>query len=365
MRIIKYFILIAFVISSNVFAQQTASDEDMISLNVALPNNNNIPTEARQLLENRLKQIVTRHGIADNGENERFVITAKASVLSKDIMPSNPPRISQKIEVTFIIGDVIENKIYETASLEVSGIGQNETKAYVAAFDNIRPGNKIFGEMIGNAKTKIMLYYNTNCDKYLKKAQTLQAEQKFDEAIYNLMQIPSVSTSCYDKAQDLAIDIAAAKINFDAESLLNQAIAQWAGQKNYDNAAATLDILGQINVMANCQPQVQALINDINSKLRADEAARWAWKMQLYADAKEKEQRDFEFMVKRHDDGHTLKMTQVEAGRQIGVASAENRSMLSRSPVKSIKQNMKLGSQFAINNSGSLSERIVNTIGLW
>jgi len=317
--------VMTFVLSANGWAQGGgSSDEDRISINVVLPANSGIPAEAEQFLETKLKQIVTRHGIADNGLSERFVITAKSNTIQKDITQTNPPRISHKLEVTLMIGDVVENKIYETAAITVSGIGTNETKAYIQAFQNISPENKMFGEMIEKAKAKIMQYYNANCDQYLKRANALATEQKHNEAIYTLMQVPAVSSACYQKAQERAVEIARNKINFDAESLLNRAKAQWAGSQNIDNATRTLEILGRINVMANCQPQVQSLISDINAKLRADERQAWEWKMQQYNDAKAKEQRDFEFMVRRHADSHELSKQRTEALRQVAIEFAQN-----------------------------------------
>jgi len=314
-----------FVLSANCWGLGAEnSDENRISLNVVLPANSGIPSEAEQLLETRLIQIVTRHGIADNGLSERFVITAKCNTIQKDITQTNPPRISLKLEVTLMVGDVVENKIYETASITVSGIGTNETKAYIQAFQNIRADNRIFGEMIEKAKVKIIQYYKTNCEQYLSKAKTLQSEQKFDNAIYTLMQIPSVCSECYNIAQNLATDITSRKINFQAASLLNQAKAQWAGAQNISSATATLAILGRINAVADNQPQVQNLIGDINAKLRADEKEQWEFKMKQYEDAKAREQRDFEFMVKRQSDNHQLSQQRIEAFRHVAGEFARN-----------------------------------------
>jgi len=336
------FLLLIISISVNCLAQTAENDFGKISINVVLPESKDIPAEAKQLLETKLKQIVTKYGTADNGLSERFVITAKTSVIQKDIANSNPPRISQKLEVTFIIGDVMENKVYETASLEFSGMGTNETKAYISAFQNISIGNKIFAEMLENAKGKIMQYYNSNCDEYFKRAQVLETKQQFDEAVYVLLQVPTVSENCYNRAQDLATKILIKKINFEAETLLKQAQTQWTNANTPENATATLEILSKINLYADCQPQVEQLISEINNKLREDEKRAWEFKMQQYKDAKEKEQRDFEFMakkyddakekeqrdfefkVKQHDDSQELSKRRIEATRQVATEFAKN-----------------------------------------
>ena len=317
-------LLITIIISINCLAQTNENDFGKISINVVLSENKDIPEEANKLLETKLKQIVTKYGIADNGLSERFVITAKTSVIQKDVAPSNPPRISQKLEVTFMIGDVMENKVYETASLEISGIGTNETKAYISAFQSISIGNKIFAEMLENAKGKIMQYYNTHCDEYYRRAQILETKQQFDEAVYVLMQVPTVSETCYIQAQDLAMELVIKKINFEGGTLLKQAQAQWASANTPENAVVTLDILSKINLYAECQPQVEQLINRINSKLREDEKRAWEFQMQQYNDAKEKEQRDFNFMVKQHDDRQELSKQRTDAFRQVATEFAKN-----------------------------------------
>ena len=278
MKIINLILLMTFAFA-NGLAQTTPNDLGGISLNVVLPENNTIPAEANQLLETRLKQIVTRNGIADDGLSERFVITARTSVIQKDVAPTAPPRISQRLEVTFMIGDVVENKIYETASLTLSGIGTNETQAFISAFQNIRADNRNLAEMIQNAKEKITQYYNTNCDKYLQRAKILETDQQFDEAIYTLMQVPNVSEVCYNEAQNLAAEILDKKIKFHVAA---------------------------------------------DEKLQADEQRERDFRMQQYDDAKAREQRDFEFMAKQHDDAAQLSRQRIEANRQAAIEFARN-----------------------------------------
>ena len=70
------------------------SDASRVSIN-ALIADENIPEEAVRNLENKLKRTLTINGITDNGYAERFVLTAKVDIISKDIVPTIPARISQ------------------------------------------------------------------------------------------------------------------------------------------------------------------------------------------------------------------------------------------------------------------------------
>lgn len=44
----------------------------------------------------RMQRMLVGNGYGDNGYVERFVLTAKVDVTSKDIVPSTPARVSEK-----------------------------------------------------------------------------------------------------------------------------------------------------------------------------------------------------------------------------------------------------------------------------
>ena len=119
-----------------------------------LPDRENIPPESKKLIQTKLSQLITDNGIADNDSFNRFVLTAKVIVISKDIVAGPPQRISQKIDVTLMIGDVIEDKVYESVTIPVLGIGQSEEKAFMAAFKNIKPSNNELRAFMERGKEK-------------------------------------------------------------------------------------------------------------------------------------------------------------------------------------------------------------------
>ena len=105
----KKICLFIFCFCSFIFEHKAqTSNEDRISINILVADRD-IPEEAVQHLETKLKHALTINGIVDNGYTERFVLTAKVNIISKDIIATTPVRISQKMEVAFIIGDIIEN----------------------------------------------------------------------------------------------------------------------------------------------------------------------------------------------------------------------------------------------------------------
>ena len=114
-----------------------------------------IPEEAARLLETKLQSALTTNGYADNGYTERFVITAKVDITQKDITPTTPARISEKMDITLMVGDVVEDKLFASVTIQTAGIGINENKAFISAFRNIRGDNPKIQQMLNEAKIKI------------------------------------------------------------------------------------------------------------------------------------------------------------------------------------------------------------------
>lgn len=289
-KIIAVLILTFAAITSN--AQVNLDDFGRIVLNTYLPDNIAIPTEAKNLLLTKLNQITSNNGMGGSQSNPRFIITANVNVGTKDIIAGPPQMIAQNLDVTLFIGDAITNTIFTNTTLSLKGVGTNENKAFIDALKNINPKNKDVIAFLEEGKTKIINYYSTNCDFIIKNAQTLVKQEKYDEAIFQLSLVPDVCKDCYFKCLDTLALIYQQKIDADCKVKFNEAKVTWAGAQTPNGAEKAGDILSTINPMANCQTDVTAFIKTIEAKLKADEKARWQFKMKQYADkiAMQKEQ---------------------------------------------------------------------------
>lgn len=87
-----------------------AGDDEKISC-FPIISGDGIPDQAKKSLEAKMEQAISKNGFGSNTRADRFVMFAKCNIIEKDVAPTTPPRIMQTVEVTFIIGDVIENKI--------------------------------------------------------------------------------------------------------------------------------------------------------------------------------------------------------------------------------------------------------------
>ena len=301
-KILSVFVILKII--AGVTAQAKLDDFGRIILNTYLPDNIAIPSEAKSLLTNKLSQIASNNGMGGSQVNPRFIITANVNVGTKDIIAGPPQLIAQNLDVTLYVGDAVTNTIFSNTTITMKGVGTNENKAFIEAFKTMNPKNKDVVAFLEEGKTKIISYYSTNCDFIIKEAQTLVKQQKYDEAIYQLSLVPDVCQDCYFKCLDTLGSIYQKKIDADCKIKLNEAKSIWAEAQNPIGAEKTGDILSTINPMASCQSTVSAFIKSIDAKLKADEKARWEFKMKQYADkiaAHEEQVRIAEEKGKRDD----------------------------------------------------------------
>ena len=321
----------------NITAQEVPKLDDFgrIILNSHISEKLELTSEVKNTLLTKLDQISSANGMGGSQINHRFIITANVTIGSKDIIAGPPQMLAQNLELTLFIGDAITNTIFSTISLSLKGVGTNENKAYIDAFKNINPKNKEVVAFLDEGKTKIINYYSTNCDFILKDAQALTKQEKYDEAIYKLSLVPDVCKECYFKCLDTLTTIYQKKIDADCKIKLNQAKSLWAAQQTPIGAEKVGDILSSINPMASCQGEIEYFIKTIDTKLKADEKARWEFKMKQYADkieaqkeqvriTEEKEKRDDTYRETQSTRNYEIDKIRVNSYREVAIEYARN-----------------------------------------
>ena len=194
----RYILLMMFVWGAmTAAAQSNLDDVGRLTVHAVVPQYENLPVEAQKLLETKLSQIITANGIADNENSVRFVLTAKVNVITKDIVVGPPQRISQKLDITIMLGDIQTDKVYSQMTISAMGIGQTLDKAYISAFKNIVPNNKAISEFMADGKEKLIAYYQTNGQEMLTEAKNLAAMQNYEDALIQLASIPDVCTDIF------------------------------------------------------------------------------------------------------------------------------------------------------------------------
>lgn len=306
-----------------IFALGQQNDADRISISAVIPDYKDIPAEALQNLEGKLQSLVTAQGNGDR-QTDRFLITARVDITNKDITQTAPPKVSMKMDITFIIGDVVEDKVYGTHTISTAGIGPNETKAYIQAFQRIKPNNPALQKFVADTKQKILDYYNGNCGFIVSDAERKAQMGQYDEAITQLVTVPSVCADCYATCQAKSLEVyeqrrkaEAAKLDKEGRELIRQARSAWSVKHDYECAQKALDLLAKVDPDAACVAEADKFVAEINAHLRKVEAQQAA-----AAAARAKQQ--WEFKMRQYED-NLADRRQAQADRAAILGTLANR----------------------------------------
>lgn len=320
----RFFIIISFLCVLTANAQERLDDIGRITIHAYVPDNENLPPESQKLLETKLSQIITANGISDNENYVRFVLTAKVNVISKDVVAGPPQRISQKLDITILLGDVEADKVYAQTSISTVGIGQSLEKSYISAFKNINPKNTAITAFIQEGKQKITSYYQTNCEDLIAEARKQASLQNYEDALMMLTSIPDVCSACFDEAAQIAPPIYHDMIEARGAECLNEARAVWAKNPTKTGAQEATRLLSQINFAASCQPKAAALMKEITAKMNEIDRREWNHQMQVYQDNVEREKRQWAQHVREYEDRVQTQRMYLKACRDVAITYAQN-----------------------------------------
>jgi hypothetical protein len=253
----------------------TSNEKDRITLTAWVPEQiEDMPIAAQKNLENKLSQIITANGIGGT-YNSRFIITANVTVMTKDITATAPPMHAYTLNITFYIGDGFEGKAFSSYSTTAKGVGENETKAYMAALKNIKTNDPAYQSFIDKGKVKIIEYYNSQCDMIIKEAKVLAGMNHFDEAIWKLTSVPTACTDCWNKCMVALAPIFQQKIDFECKTKLLEATNIWNAGQSWDAAQQAGSILATIDPKSACFNESKALSNTISKRIQEVDKREW------------------------------------------------------------------------------------------
>ena len=312
----------ALIIGAMIFSivsvkSQTTDDFGRITLKSQISSSSNLSKEAVSLLETKMKEIVSNNGIASADVNPRFVITATVNVLSKDIVVGPPQMISQNLSITFSIDDRIEQKVFSTTTVPLIGVGTNETKALIGAIKKINPNNPDYKTLIEEGKTKIISFYQSNCESILKTATSLSQQGNYNQAIYNLALVPDVCSDCYLSCLKLQGEIYGKKIEAEGREAFQKAQAIWAQSPNKESAPQVTSLISQISPRVSFIQEVNSFAKEISSTVQNQELREWEQSVKEYNDK-------LEYAQKQSDRNFQLQQMRIKAYRDVAVEYAKN-----------------------------------------
>lgn len=271
-------------------------------INVVQPSATELQSsDISSFISNRLKPLNSNSGALGSLENSQFAILFDYDILDKQIIDGAPTKIMYDLNVTYSIVDLSSQNVFISYSHKLKGVGNNEKKALLNAFQGINPADTNLRQFLQDGKSMVVDFYNNNYPIIIKKAQSLASTRRYDEAIYNLMMIPECCIG-YDQSGSVLMDIYQQFINQHCNENLAQARAAWLASPNRDGAISASVFLSEIYPDASCFDDAMKLAEEIKRKLGED----------------------WEFEMKQWAENVALETQRINAMRDIGIAYAQS-----------------------------------------
>lgn len=252
-------------------------------------------------LRTKIEQICTKNGVSTTYNGNGFFVYPTLEIYEAEVVENGMQNIyTIKADLTLFVKH-LDGTIFASTTKTLRGSGNSLEKARTSVITNIEPANASYQQCILEGKTKIVSYYEQRCKELIVKAEGLNKQEQYEEAIALLMQIPDV-VSCYGTALEKASEIYSNyqdKLCAELTSAANAAIAV----QNYAKAA---EYLTQINPNSSCYSFALTSFQKIEKKVN------------------ELEQRDWDFKMKQYDDRISLEKQRINAVKEVAKAYYSN-----------------------------------------
>lgn len=365
------------LISGNSSAQTVSEQASEIQITPYIDATlSNLPNSSSKLVENKLKQIVSRNGLGADGQYPRFILTPNVDLIDKQVTPTAPPMVAITLDITLYLGDGIEGVLFDSFTKTIKGVGNNEQKAYTMALNKLNPRDREISDFLKNSKDKINIYYENKCNQIIQESNNKAQRGSYDEAIYDLLEVPSIAKDCYSETLNLALSLTKQKLEAQCQSAISKSKGL-VQQQNWNGAISALNgftpglscyseienlyqtisvercnsqiakakssysdrefssaakILASISANSSCSESANALLVTIKNELDEQAQKEWDLEYEMYdRDQTLKEESaalDRELarrqMAYQENQGAEIRKLEIEAARAIGVAFGKN-----------------------------------------
>ena len=247
--------------------------EGKIKLTVMVPDEN-LSVEAAKQLESKLIQMVTANGIGGLGGNPRYVLAPEVNLLKKEVTSTAPVRHLITYDITFYVADIILGTVFASSNIQATGVGDSETLAFLAAFNDLKPTDAKFQQMLSDAQDKIVKYYQGHGAELVNEAKMLSAKGDYAEAMALLGSIPAEVGDVYENAIQLMDELLPKYLENECGLILSQFQAALGNQKNGVNKEA-MAYYAMIPANSSCKAEADAAYKEYKAQLSAEDQREW------------------------------------------------------------------------------------------
>lgn len=273
-------IMVLSVLSVFVFTQPASAQDSLIGFSTYLETKPACLSEnGTHLLVSKVDQMIVR-----NCAGAKTFASTVLFAIRPDIIVTEERTVNAGIglmyikeaELTLSAISRADGSIFNSIVINLSGDGSSKAEAENRLINSFNPRASRFAQFIRSSQEKIETHFENITGPMCKQAEALAARGKYDEAIMLLSLIPS-STSAYDTVADLISKFYAAKIEADAEGVINKARLLREQGKEVE----AMELLATVNPLSKAyktsvRTEMAAIKSAIAARKQAEEAERAA-----------------------------------------------------------------------------------------
>lgn len=252
-----------------------AEYDGKIKLTVMVPQEEGFNASVQKKLEAKLLQIVSSNGIGGLGGDPRYIIAPITELVKKDVTSTAPVRHLVEYNITFYVADFVTGTVFASQEIKVKGVGDSDELATIAAFEELKPNDSRFVNMLKTAEKKIVEYYTAHGEEFIQQANMLIAQEHYSQAIAVLGSIPVEAGDVYQKATDLIAETMPKYLQKEAGLALSQLKAALgkAADENGNNIEA-MEYYALIPQDSPLKAEADALVKEYKLNVSQQQASK-------------------------------------------------------------------------------------------
>jgi len=254
----------------------------VIKLTPFIPEYSTFSTIEIGLLKSRLNGAIAKFGYGGEGSNPRFIVGPAVIILSQEIISTAPTLYAFTYDINFLMADVITQTVFSSYTIEINGVGETASKAFISGFRKFDFNTIDFYNFLKIGESKIIDYYNSNCDRFITEAKALYNERNYDEAYVILKNIPFEADNCFNASRELRNEIFNKKLSVNCNELLMKMQSELGkfndpSASGFNNQAMSYYML--IDAESSCYNEAQKIYRNYIAKLDPKGKREWTAKM--------------------------------------------------------------------------------------
>lgn len=282
--------------SNHLFADMI-NFEGKVKLTIMVPDVEGLSGNELKLIESKLMQMATANGIGGCGTNPRYVLAPDITVLQKEATSTAPVKYMVKYDVTFYVADIISGTIFASENVQLTGVGESEQRALLAAFNTLNPRDNKYQQMIATAQEKLIAYYQANGGKIIKEADMLAAQGKYAQALAMISSIPTEAEAFYDEAVKKSEVFFNQYINTECET----AVAMMQSAMATGQTESVMSYYTMVPAGSKCKAEAEKAYAEYKAELDADKKHQWEQEEKEWAAKMKQQDADNAFRAQKEE----------------------------------------------------------------